>query len=93
MFCSTILLLVYFLPTILALHRRNAAGGMFVLNLLFGWTGIGWLALIAWAVSMPDYRYRTNYYYGYNSYPAEPYSPRYNAYAPLYCRTCWRPWW
>ena len=46
-------LLIYFLPTILAAvlgntTRRTAIIG--VLNLLFAWTGLGWFALIGWAI-------------------------------------------
>ena len=40
----------YFLPTMVALARdhRNAVA-IFVLNLLLGWTLIGWVAAIVWA--------------------------------------------
>jgi hypothetical protein len=46
-------LVIYFLPTILAgvfgnTTRRTAIIG--VLNLIFGWTGIGWFALMGWAI-------------------------------------------
>jgi hypothetical protein len=46
-------LLVYMLPTILAAvvgngPRRVAVIG--ILNLLVGWTGLAWFALIAWGI-------------------------------------------
>jgi hypothetical protein len=50
------LTLLYFLPTILAAHRGHGVAGIFILNLFFGWTCIGWLALLLWAlVSRPPY--------------------------------------
>jgi hypothetical protein len=33
---------LYFLPSIIGLRKRNA-GAIFVLNLLLGWTVIGWV--------------------------------------------------
>jgi hypothetical protein len=43
-------LVLYFLPTVIA-GRRNAAqhGGIFAVNLFFGWTIIGWIAALIWA--------------------------------------------
>ena len=42
---------VYFLPTILAvaMHNHNALA-IFLLNFFTGWSGIGWLASLIWAV-------------------------------------------
>ncbi|WP_263383361.1 superinfection immunity protein [Granulicella arctica] len=47
----TLLVLVslYFLPTIVAAQRGRGAG-VLVLNLFFGWTVIGWFALLLWAL-------------------------------------------
>ena len=47
----TILALMYFLPTILAAHRGHGVAGILLLNLFFGWTIIGWFALLAWALA------------------------------------------
>jgi hypothetical protein len=44
------LTLAYFLPTIIAHHKRNA-GAIFVLNLLTGWTVIGWIVAFVWALT------------------------------------------
>jgi len=47
-----ILALLYFLPTILASHRGHGITVVLLLNLFFGWTVIGWFALL----SEPGYR-------------------------------------
>ena len=39
---------VYFLPTIVAGRHRNG-GAIFILNLLLGWTFIGWVVALAMA--------------------------------------------
>lgn len=45
-------ILAYFLPSMIASKRRHpSAGGIFLLNLLAGWTGIGWLAALIWSAS------------------------------------------
>jgi hypothetical protein len=41
---------IYFLPTIIGRGKRNAAA-IFWLNLLAGWTVIGWIGALIWAVS------------------------------------------
>lgn len=48
---SALLILLYLLPGLIAIdqgHSRRRT--LFVLTLLFGWTLIGWLALLAWAL-------------------------------------------
>ncbi|HUJ31370.1 MAG TPA: superinfection immunity protein [Candidatus Acidoferrum sp.] len=40
--------LLYFLPTIIAHNKRDFVG-IFVVNLLFGWTIIGWIIAMIWA--------------------------------------------
>jgi hypothetical protein len=42
--------LLYFLPTIIGRHSRDAFG-IFIVNLLFGWTVIGWFIALIWACS------------------------------------------
>ncbi len=46
---------LYFLPWLAALGRghRNATG-IFVLDLLLGWTLLGWVVAMVWAVSGTD---------------------------------------
>jgi len=44
------LILLYFLPAIIGRDKRDAAG-IFLLNLFLGWTVIGWVIALIWAVS------------------------------------------
>jgi len=61
-------LIPYFLPTIVAMMRNHpSAGGIFLVNFFFGWTVLGWILCLVWAVSGTS---RTTIY---NSYP--PYNP------------------
>jgi hypothetical protein len=47
-----ILVVLYFLPSIVAGSREHASvGGIFVVNLLLGWTLLGWVGALAWAAS------------------------------------------
>ena len=53
----SLLALLYFLPTLLASHRGHEITGVLLLNLFFGWTVVGWFALLLWALlSHPYYR-------------------------------------
>jgi hypothetical protein len=52
-----VLAFIYFLPTTVASNRGHGVTGVLLLNLFFGWTGIGWIALLLWALlSCPSYR-------------------------------------
>ena len=43
--------LLYFLPAIIAWRRGHAHRfSIFLLNVLLGWTMLGWFALLAWSV-------------------------------------------
>jgi hypothetical protein len=45
---------LYLAPAIVALARRHHnRGAIFVLNLLLGWTLVGWVVALVWAVSQP----------------------------------------
>ena len=48
-----IALACYFLPTIVACMRgkANGTGGVFFVNLLLGWTVVGWFVSFIWACS------------------------------------------
>ncbi|WP_443747222.1 superinfection immunity protein [Asticcacaulis solisilvae] len=51
LFISPILLAMYFVPSIVALARRHRSTGLvIVLNLLLGWSGIGWIGTLIWAI-------------------------------------------
>jgi hypothetical protein len=44
-------LVLYFLPTILAFARsKRDAVSILVLNLFLGWTAIGWVIALVWAL-------------------------------------------
>jgi len=44
------LLAIYFLPFILSYNKKNVVA-IFTLNLFLGWTLIGWVVALVWAVS------------------------------------------
>lgn len=45
-------LLLYFLPTILAFSRKKSNKGIiFLVNFFLGWSLIGWIASLIWALS------------------------------------------
>ena len=50
---------LYFLPSLIAVARRtHNVTGIFILNLLLGWTGVIWvIALIMAICSAPEYCY------------------------------------
>lgn len=50
MLISLLFCLIYFLPTVVAVRRGQPFGGVLILNLLFGWTVIGWAALLLWTM-------------------------------------------
>ena len=46
----TIILLVYFLPTIVVLGKNKRNGcSIIIINIFLGWTFIGWVVALAWA--------------------------------------------
>lgn len=45
-----LILAIYFLPSIIGSKHRNSTS-IFILNLLLGWTLLGWIVAIIWAVS------------------------------------------
>jgi len=64
-----ILLAIYFLPAIIAGHRHlHERTAITLLNLFLGWTFIGWVIALIWAVTAPA---------PYFFYPRPPYPPRY----------------
>lgn len=47
---ETWILVVYVAPTIVAaLRNHRSAGGILVLNMMLGWTIIGWILALIWA--------------------------------------------
>jgi hypothetical protein len=59
-----LILIIYFLPTIIG-HKRwhKNLKGIFLTNLFFGWAVIGWLVALIWSVSdnitLPELREKT----------------------------------
>ena len=47
-------ILLYFLPTIIGRHKADAMG-IFLVNLLFGWTVVGWMIALIWACAAERY--------------------------------------
>ena len=45
-----LILAIYFLPSIIGYNHRNA-NSICLLNLFLGWTAIGWIVAMIWAVS------------------------------------------
>lgn len=51
----TVLLTLYFLPTIVAGARaHHQTGAIFALDLLLGWTLLGWVAALVWSFTAID---------------------------------------
>ena len=49
---------VHFIPAIVAHKRKHQyRGWVLVANILLGWTGLGWLAVLAWAIIGPAERF------------------------------------
>lgn len=42
--------LIYFIPTFVGSHKKNF-GAIFALNLLLGWTLVGWVVALVWALT------------------------------------------
>jgi uncharacterized membrane protein len=48
-------LVFYFAPTLIAAMRHTRrVGEIFALNLLLGWTILGWLAALVWSLASPS---------------------------------------
>tara|TARA_R110002096_G_scaffold334406_1_gene528183 strand:- start:525 stop:710 length:186 start_codon:yes stop_codon:yes gene_type:complete len=51
--------LLYFIPALVALVRgHHNAFAIFLTNLIFGWTIIGWLVTLIWSVTATERRVR-----------------------------------
>jgi hypothetical protein len=55
MLLGLLIILIYFIPTLVAFHRDHAYRFVItVINICTGWTGIGYLAALLWAVWPAD---------------------------------------
>lgn len=45
--------LMYFLPSVIAfgVRKKQNAAAIFALNLLLGWTVVGWIAALIWSLT------------------------------------------
>jgi hypothetical protein len=72
---ALMLLCLYFLPSIVALIRKkNNTGAILVLNFFLGWTFIGWIVSMVWALSSdprPQQVIINNHIPAENNMPAE----------------------
>lgn len=51
MIIALIAILLYFLPTVIALRSKlQSCDYIIMINVFFGWTGIGWLWALLWSV-------------------------------------------
>ncbi len=70
-------LALYFLPTLIAcLRHLHGRVGIMMLNLFLGWTFIGWIAALIWAIAAPA-PYAVYVHPPYPPYPPPPYPPQY----------------
>lgn len=52
---------VYFIPSVVAFlrtHRSKVA--ILTLNILLGWSGIGWIVALVWALAWPGHDYKAD---------------------------------
>ena len=50
-----ILAIVYFIPAIIAIARKHRSKeAIFALNLLLGWTCLGWVIALIWSLTSPQ---------------------------------------
>jgi Superinfection immunity protein len=76
-------LFLYFLPAFLGRHRSDFTG-LFLLNLFAGWTFIGWIIALIWALSArPQPQV--------SAQPSAAYPPQLAASASFFCTACGKP--
>lgn len=78
-------LFLYFLPAFLARNKPNFTG-VLLLNIFAGWTFIGWIIALIWALTTPER--------GQTVPPAQPVpagEPQSNAGGTYFCSVCGKP--
>jgi hypothetical protein len=54
-FIGLLVLWFYMMPTITAFNRgHRSAGAICALNILLGWTMLGWIAALVWSLTSPQ---------------------------------------
>ena len=62
LFSILVFIFIYFFPSIIAnKQERDNLGAIFILNLLAGWTFIGWLAALIWAMTKDENKVPINH--------------------------------
>jgi hypothetical protein len=53
----------FFIPSVIAYWRNHRSkGGIIALNILLGWTGLGWIIAFIWSLAYPGHdRVRTTH--------------------------------
>lgn len=59
-------LFIYFIPSITG-WKTKSASGILILNLFLGWTVLGWIAALIWAVSAKKENGNSNYNFANNN--------------------------
>ena len=55
-----VVIIVYFMPSIVAgMRRKQNTGAVFALNLFLGWTLLGWVVALVWALTVDQPAPRT----------------------------------
>ena len=81
---------LYFVPTMIGLRKRNA-GAIFALNLLLGWTLVGWVVSLVWALTkeeVPNTIVVSQNTYGPQAHAACPTCRAVITGSDLFCRGC-----
>lgn len=88
-----LLLALYFLPSILGWKKRNA-GAIAVLNFLLGWTVIGWIVALIWAITndAPDPRVVVQSASGPSAPMLCPTCGKYSQAGATFCSQCGERW-
>ena len=45
--------MIYFIPSMIGLSTKQS-GAIFALNLFLGWTFLGWVGSLVWAIAAPS---------------------------------------
>lgn len=52
--------IIYFVPSMVASGKKGS-NGILILNIFLGWTGIGWVAALIWAVTAENRPIKRHY--------------------------------
>jgi hypothetical protein len=78
---------LYFVPTIIGLRKRDVVS-IFALNLLLGWTFVGWVAALVWALKTDTPAITNSVFVASSIAPASPAAAPMATTAPAPVRAC-----